>query len=101
MLEMAVTEAQSSESRVSNLQLWIYQVDRMLNEFYENDTTIEDLPHDFQVRCTIFLDCLCLLEHVLVCASLLLSPDCSNFKIPHLQGNSFEVSLISISCDRI
>lgn len=49
MLEKAVTEAQSSESRVSNLQLWIYQVDRMLNEFYENDTTIEDLPHDFQV----------------------------------------------------
>lgn len=50
MLEKAVTEAQTSESRVSNLQLWIYQVDRMLNEFYENDTTIEDLPHDFQVR---------------------------------------------------
>lgn len=55
MLEKAVTEAQTSESRVSNLQLWIYQVDRMLNEFYENDTTIEDLPHDFQVRCMIFV----------------------------------------------
>lgn len=50
MLEKAVTEAQSSESRVSNLQQWIYHVDRMLNEFYENDTTIEDVPHDFQVR---------------------------------------------------
>lgn len=48
MLEKAVTEAQSSESRVSNLQQWIYHVDRMLNEFYENDTTIEDVPHDFQ-----------------------------------------------------
>lgn len=49
MLEKAVTEAQSSESRVSNLQQWIYHVDRLLNDFYENDTTIEDVPHDFQV----------------------------------------------------
>ncbi|XP_063701711.1 dystrophin, isoforms A/C/F/G/H isoform X5 [Culicoides brevitarsis] len=48
ILEKAITEAQSSESRVSNFQKWINHVDQMLNEFYENDTTIEDVPHDFQ-----------------------------------------------------
>lgn len=50
ILEKAITEAQSSESRVSNFQKWINHVDQMLNEFYENDTTIEDVPHDFQVN---------------------------------------------------
>lgn len=66
MLEKAVTEAQSSESRVSNLQQWIYHIDRVLNEFYENDTTIEDVPHDFQVSDEhehVFL----LLETLFVC----------------------------------
>lgn len=55
MLEKAVTEAQSSESRVSNFQKWITHVDQMLNEFYDNDTTIEDVPHDFQVKHVLFL----------------------------------------------
>ncbi|XP_055596145.1 dystrophin, isoforms A/C/F/G/H isoform X3 [Uranotaenia lowii] len=47
-LELAVREAQSSESQVSCLQQWIIRIDGILNEFIENDTTIEDVPHDFQ-----------------------------------------------------
>lgn len=47
-LEQAVKEAQSSESQVSCLQQWIFRVDGILNDFIENDTTIEDVPHDFQ-----------------------------------------------------
>lgn len=50
MLEKAVSEAQSSESRVQNFQQWIYHVDELLNEHLDNDTTVDDLPHDFQVR---------------------------------------------------
>lgn len=50
MLEEAVSEAQSSESRIAGLQSWITRVDELLKEFIENDTTVEDLPHDFQVR---------------------------------------------------
>lgn len=49
MLEKAVSEAQSSESRVQNFQHWIYHVDELLNEHLDNDTTVDDLPHDFQV----------------------------------------------------
>lgn len=49
MLEKAVSEAQSSESRVQNFQHWIYHVDELLNEHLDNDTTMDDLPHDFQV----------------------------------------------------
>ncbi|XP_059621292.1 dystrophin, isoforms A/C/F/G/H isoform X2 [Phlebotomus argentipes] len=48
MLEQAVNEAQTSEGRVSNLQLWIFKVDEILTEHIENDITMEDLPHDFQ-----------------------------------------------------
>ncbi|XP_058831030.1 dystrophin, isoforms A/C/F/G/H isoform X2 [Topomyia yanbarensis] len=47
-LEQAVKEAQSSESQVSCLQQWIFRVDGILNDFIENDTTIDDVPHDFQ-----------------------------------------------------
>lgn len=49
MLEKAVSEAQSSESRLQNFQHWIYRVDDLLNEHLDNDTTMDDLPHDFQV----------------------------------------------------
>lgn len=49
MLEKAVSEAQSSESRVQNFQRWICHVDQLLNEHLDNDTTIDDLPHNFQV----------------------------------------------------
>lgn len=49
MLEKAVSEAQSSESRVQNFQHWIYHVNELLNEHLDNDTTADDLPHDFQV----------------------------------------------------
>lgn len=49
MLSEAVSEAQTSESRVSALQDWINRVDDLLKEYIENDTTMEDLPHDFQV----------------------------------------------------
>lgn len=49
MLEQAVSEAQTSESRVTTLQHWISRVDNMLKEHEENDTTMDDLPHDFQV----------------------------------------------------
>lgn len=49
MLEKAVSEAQSSESRVQNFQRWICHVDELLNEHLDNDTTIDDLPHNFQV----------------------------------------------------
>lgn len=54
MLSEAVSEAQTSESRVSGLQDWINRVDELLKEYLENDTSIEDLPHDFQVRNFIF-----------------------------------------------
>lgn len=50
MLEQSVSEAQTSESRVSNLQNWISHVDEVLSEHLENDITLEDLPHDFQVN---------------------------------------------------
>lgn len=50
MLEQSVSEAQTSESRVSNLQNWISHVDEVLSEHLENDITLEDLPHDFQVH---------------------------------------------------
>ena len=49
ILEKSVSEAQSSEIRVQNFQQWISQVDELLNEHLDNDTTMEDLPHDFQV----------------------------------------------------
>lgn len=49
MLEKAVSEAQSSESRIQNFQHWIHHVDELLNEHLDNDTTMDDLPHDFQV----------------------------------------------------
>lgn len=49
ILEKAVSEAQSSESRVQNFQNWIYRVDELLSDHLDNDTTMEDLPHDFQV----------------------------------------------------
>lgn len=49
MLSEAVSEAQTSESRVLALQDWISRVDELLKEFIDNDTTMEDLPHDFQV----------------------------------------------------
>lgn len=51
MLEKAVSEAQSSESRIQTFQHWISRVEDLLNEHLDNDTTMEDLPHDFQVRC--------------------------------------------------
>lgn len=49
VLEKAVSEAQTSESRITTLQQWILRVDDMLKEHEENDTTMDDLPHDFQV----------------------------------------------------
>jgi hypothetical protein len=49
-LEKAVSEAQSSESQVTELQEWICRVDDLLNDFIEHDTTFECLPHDFQVN---------------------------------------------------
>lgn len=55
MLEKAVSEAQTSESRIQNFQQWIYRVDDLLNEHLDNDTTMEDLPHDFQVSASNFL----------------------------------------------
>lgn len=56
MLQRAVSEAQTSETRVSTMQQWISRVDSVLKEHLENDTTMEDLPHDFQV-----LDKFCIL----------------------------------------
>lgn len=58
MLEQSVSEAQTSESRVSNLQNWISHVDEVLSEHLENDITLEDLPHDFQVVCFFFFCCM-------------------------------------------
>lgn len=49
MLERAVSEAQTSEKRITNLHTWIERVDEMLKEHEDNDTTMDDLPHDFQV----------------------------------------------------
>lgn len=49
MLQRAVSEAQTSETRVSTMQQWICRVDGVLKEHLENDTTMDDLPHDFQV----------------------------------------------------
>lgn len=49
ILEKAVSEAQTSESQVTNIQQWIFRVDDLLNDFIEHDTTFECLPHDFQV----------------------------------------------------
>lgn len=49
ILEKAVSEAQTSESRVSDLQHWIFRVDELLSDFIENDTTVECLPAEFQV----------------------------------------------------
>lgn len=51
MLEKAVKEAQTSEGTVSNLQIWLSKVDECLSEYLENDTCMEDVPHDFQVSC--------------------------------------------------
>ncbi|XP_070495965.1 dystrophin, isoforms A/C/F/G/H-like isoform X7 [Chironomus tepperi] len=48
ILEQAVSEAQTSESQVTDLQQWIFRVDDLLNDFIEHDTTFECLPHDFQ-----------------------------------------------------
>ncbi|KAG5680611.1 hypothetical protein PVAND_010105 [Polypedilum vanderplanki] len=48
ILEQAVSEAQTSESQVTELQQWIFRVDDLLNDFIEHDTTFECLPHDFQ-----------------------------------------------------
>lgn len=50
ILEQAVSEAQTSESQVTELQQWIFKVDDLLNDFIEHDTTFECLPHDFQVN---------------------------------------------------
>lgn len=55
MLEKAVSEAQTSESRIQNFQQWIYRVDDLLNEHLDNDTTMEDLPHDFQVSVSFLI----------------------------------------------
>ena len=55
MLEQAVSEAQASESCVSTIQQWIQRVDGILNDFIENDTTMEDVPHDFQVIDPVFV----------------------------------------------
>lgn len=44
-----MSEAQTSESQVSELQQWIFRVDDLLNDYIEHDTTFECLPHDFQV----------------------------------------------------
>lgn len=49
MLEMAVSEAQTSEKRITNLHNWIARVEDVLKEHEDNDTTMDDLPHDFQV----------------------------------------------------
>lgn len=49
VLEQAVSEAQNSESRITNFQNWIHRTDESLHEHLENDTTMDDLPHDFQV----------------------------------------------------
>jgi DNA repair exonuclease SbcCD ATPase subunit len=48
MLETAVAKAQMSEMHINELQQWIYKVDELLNDFIDNDTTIQDVPHDFQ-----------------------------------------------------
>lgn len=55
MLEKAVSEAQTSESRIQNFQQWISRVDDLLNEHLDNDTTMEDLPHDFQVSVSFLI----------------------------------------------
>lgn len=62
MLEQAVTEAQSFESRISSLQTWIAKVDEVLSEHIENDVCMEDLPHDFQVSRNDFLEFDCCLS---------------------------------------
>lgn len=54
ILEQAVSEAQTSESQVTELQQWILRVDDLLNDFIEHDTTFECLPHDFQVISSFF-----------------------------------------------
>lgn len=59
ILEKAVSEAQTSESQVSELQQWIFRVDELLNDYIEHDTTFECLPHDFQV--ILLFECLTLL----------------------------------------
>lgn len=46
---MAVSEAQTSEKRITNLHTWIARVEDILKEHEDNDTTMDDLPHDFQV----------------------------------------------------
>lgn len=55
ILEQAVSEAQSSESQVTELQDWICRVDDLLNDFIEHDTTFECLPHDFQVNFNVYI----------------------------------------------
>lgn len=49
ILEQAVSEAQHSEGRLSQFQNWLQRIDDALNDHLENDTTVDDLPHDFQV----------------------------------------------------
>lgn len=48
MLETAVAKAQMSEMHINELQHWIFKADELLNDFIDNDTTIQDVPHDFQ-----------------------------------------------------
>lgn len=48
MLEQAIREAQTAESKISHLLDWIAKVDMLLTEHIENDVAMEDLPHDFQ-----------------------------------------------------
>ena len=59
-MEKAVSEAQMSESQVTELQQWIMRVDDLLNDFIEHDTTFECLPHDFQVIFLSFIFSFCL-----------------------------------------
>lgn len=47
---MEVSEAEKSEKCVTILERWLTRVDEILSEHLENDVTVEDLPHDFQVR---------------------------------------------------
>lgn len=64
MLQRAVSEAQTSETRVSTMQQWISRVDSVLKEHLENDTTMEDLPHDFQVLDYFLLYIICILSPI-------------------------------------
>jgi hypothetical protein len=72
VLEDSVSEAQTSENQVSDLQNWIFKVDDLLNDFIEHDTTFECLPHDFQVNfmltaCVCFYIFLFIFVVILLC----------------------------------